>query len=107
MDPLTIYSPETLLTGKVHGYEVLPPVPQVSSVPPSELGDPSSLYDFETMSNFSWDAMASDDLSVFSEEDWEDLESTYAHDTLDYELDQDLKLLPAVPQRTYAQALGG
>jgi hypothetical protein len=71
------------------------------------------------MSNFSWDAMTSDNLSVCSE-DWEDLESAYTHDTLDYELDRDLKLLrmarndsnssassPSTtpPQRTYAQAL--
>ena len=72
------------------------------------------------MSNFSWDALTSDNLSVFDEEDWEDLESAYTHDTLDYELDRDLKLLrmarndsdsssssPSTtpPQRTYAQAL--
>ena len=75
------------------------------------------------MSNFSWDDMTSDNLSVFSQEDWEDLESAYTHDTLDYELDRDLKLLrmarnhsnsstpststPSTtpPQRTYAQAL--
>ena len=73
------------------------------------------------MSNLSWDAMTSDNLSVFSEEDWEDLESDYTHDTLDYELDRDLKLLRVAradsdssaspspsttpPQRTYAQAL--
>jgi len=105
---------------KARDYEVLPSVPRVSSVPSSELGEPSLLHDFETMSNFSWDAMASDDLSVFSEEDWEDLESAYTHDTLDYELDRDLKLLRVArsgsdssasspsttpPQRTYAQAL--
>ena len=35
--------------------------------------------------------MASDNLSAFSQEDWEDLESALAHDTLDYELDRDLK----------------
>jgi hypothetical protein len=72
------------------------------------------------MSNFSWDAMTSDNLSDFSEEDWEDLESAYTHDTLDYELGRDLKLLQVArndsdsdasspsttpPQRTYAQAL--
>jgi len=73
------------------------------------------------MSNFSWDAMTSDNLSDFSEEDWEDLESAYTHDTLDYELDRDLKLLRIArqdsdssstsspsstpPHRTYAQAL--
>ena len=76
------------------------------------------------MSNFSWDAMTSDNLSVFSE-DWEDLESAYTHDALDHELDRDLKLLQIArndsdsdassspsaspsttpPQRTYAQAL--
>jgi len=59
---------------KARGYEVVPSVPRVSSVPPSELGEPSFHQDFETMSNFSWDAMTSDNLSVFSEEDWEDLE---------------------------------
>lgn len=105
---------------KARGYEVLPSVSQLSSLPPSELGEPSFHQDFETMSNFSWDAMTSDNLSVFSEEDWEDLESAYTHDTLDYELDRDLKLLriarndsdstassPSTtpPQRTYAQAL--
>jgi len=109
---------------KACGYEVLPLVPQVSSVPPSELGEPSCYQDFETMSDFSWDAITSDNLSVFSEEDWEDLESAYTHDTIDYELDRDLKLLrvarsnsdsssapspstPSMtpPQRTYAQAL--
>lgn len=71
------------------------------------------------MSNFSWDAMTSDDFSDFSEEDWEDLESPYTHGTLD-ELDQGLKLIRAARQvsgsgtpspsttpsrRTYAQAL--
>jgi len=108
---------------KSRGFEFLPSVPRVSSVPPSELGEPSFFYqDHETMSNFSWDAMTADNLSVFSEEDWEDLESAYTHDTLDYELDRDLRLLPLVrhdsdsssaasspsttpPQRTYAQAL--
>jgi hypothetical protein len=109
-----------VLTGKARGFEVLPSVPRVSSVPPSELGEPSSYQDFETMSNFSWDAMTSDDLSVFSEEDWSDLESAYTHDTLDYQLDRDLQLLRVArsdpdsgssspsttpPQRTYAQAL--
>ena len=94
----------------VHGYEVLT----------SELGESSFHPDFETMSNFSWDAMTADNLSDFSEEDWEDLESAYTHDTLDYELNQDLKLLRAArddsdscasspsttpPRRTYAQAL--
>jgi len=113
-----------LLSGKVRGYEVLPSVPRVSSLPPSEFGEPPLHNDFETMSNFSWDAMTSDNLSVFSE-DWEDLESAYTHDTLDYELDRDLKLLQIArndsdssassspstspsttpPQRTYAQAL--
>ena len=69
------------------------------------------------MSNFSWDAMASDALSAFGEEDWEDLESVYAHDIIDYELDRDLNLLHVArydpdflpttpPQRTYAQVLG-
>jgi hypothetical protein len=42
------------------------------------------------MSNFSCDAVTSDNISVFSEEDWQDLESAY---TLDYELGWDLKLL--------------
>ena len=99
---------------------MLPSVSRVSSVSPSELGEPSFHNDFETMSNFSWDAMTSDDLNAFDEEDWEDLESAYTHDTLDYELDRDLKLLrmarndsdssassPSTtpPQRTYAQAL--
>ena len=106
--------------GKDRGYEVLPTVPRVSSLPPSELGEPPLHQDFETMSDFSWDAMTSDNLSVFSEEDWEDLESAYTHDTTDYELDQDLKLLRVArddsgpgapspsttpPHRTYAQAL--
>ena len=80
-----------LLTGKAHGYEVLPSIPQVSSVSPSELGESTLRQDFETMSNFSWDAMASDNLSAFSQEDWEDLEAALPHDTLDYELDRDLK----------------
>ena len=104
-----------ILTGKARG----------SGIISSELGEPSFHQDFETMSNFSWDAMTSDDFSVFSEEDWEDLESAYTHDTLDYELDRDLKLLRVArndsdsstssspstspsttpPQRTYAQAL--
>jgi hypothetical protein len=68
------------------------------------------------MSNFSWDAMASDTLSAFGEEDWEDLESVYTHDTLDYELDRDMGLLHVTrddpespsttpPQKTYAQVL--
>ena len=72
------------------------------------------------MSNFSWDAMSFDNMSDFSEEDWEDLESAYTHDTIDYELDRDLKVLRAArtdsdssasspsttpPRRTYAQAL--
>jgi len=72
------------------------------------------------MSNFSWDAMDLDNLSVFSGEDWEDLESAYTHDTSDYDLDRDPKLLRVTrddsgssasspsttpPQRTYAQAL--
>ena len=100
-------------TGKAHGYGILPPVPGVSSVPQSELGEPSSSRDPETVSNFSWDTMASDDLSVFSEVDWEDLESPHAHDTLHYELGQELQHLqldsdfpPAtLQQRTYAQAL--
>ncbi|KAF9788712.1 hypothetical protein BJ322DRAFT_656213 [Thelephora terrestris] len=105
---------------KARGYEVLPSVPRVSSVPPSEHGEQSFHHEFETMSNFSWDAVTSDNLSVFSEDDWEDLESAYTHETLDYELDRDLKLLrmarddsdssassPSTtpPQRTYAQAL--
>lgn len=105
---------------KVLGYEVLQSLPRGSSIPPSEFGEPSFHNDFETMSNFSWDAMTSDNLSDFSEEDWEDLESAYTHDTLDYELDRDLKLLRVArndsdsnasspsttpPQRTYAQAL--
>ena len=80
-----------LLIGKARGYEVLPSVPQLSSVSPCKLGQSSLRQDFETMSNFSWDAMASDNLSAFSQEDWEDLESALAHDTLDYELDRDLK----------------
>ena len=107
-----------ILAGKARGYEVLPSVPRVSSFPPPELGEPSFDQDFETMSNFSWDAM--DNLSVFSEEDWEDLESAYTHDTLDYELGRDLELLRVArndsgssvsppsttpPRRTYAQAL--
>ena len=106
--------PESPLTGKARQYQVL------ASAPPPELGEPSFHHDFETMSNFSWDALTSDNLSVFDEEDWEDLESAYTHDTLDYELDRDLKLLrmargdsestgssPSTtpPQRTYAQAL--
>ncbi|KAF9652269.1 hypothetical protein BDM02DRAFT_2899345 [Thelephora ganbajun] len=105
---------------KARGYEALPSAPRAPSILPSELGEPSFHQDFETMSNFSWDAMTSDNLSVFSEEDWEDLESAYTHDTLDYELDRDLRLLriarndsdsstssPSTtpPQRTYAQAL--
>lgn len=109
-----------LSIGKTRDYEVLPPVSRVSSVPPSELGEPSFLHDFETMSNFSWDAMTSDNLSVFDGDDWEDLESAYTHDTIDYELDRDLKLLRVArndpdsgspspsttpPQLTYAQAL--
>jgi len=105
--------------GKARGYK--PSDLRVSSVPPPELGEPSFHEDFETMSNFSWDAMTSDNLSVFSEEDWEDLESAYTHDTLDYELDRDLKLLRVArgdsdssassspsstpPRMTYAQAL--
>ena len=113
--------PESLIIGKARGRDVLPSVPRVSSVSPPELGEPSFHPDFETMSNFSWDAMTSDNLSVFSEEDWEDLESAYTHDTLDYELDRDLKFLRVArndsdssaasspsttpPQRTYAQAL--
>ena len=80
-----------LLIGKGHGFEVFPSLPQVSSVSPSELGESSLRQDLETMSNFSWDAMASDNLSAFSQEDWEDLESALPHDTLDYELDQDPK----------------
>ena len=99
-----------LLTGKARG----------SGIISSEVGEPSFHQDFETMSNFSWDAMTSDDFSVFSEEDWEDLESAYTHDTLDYELGRDLELLRAArhdsdssasspsttpPKRTYAQAL--
>jgi len=44
------------------------------------------------MSNFSCDAVAFDNPSVFSE-DWENPESAYTHGTLDYELDRDLKLL--------------
>ena len=100
-------------TGKAHGYEILPPVPRVSSVPQSALGEPPSSHDPETVSNFSWDAVASDDLSVFSEVDWEDLESPHAHDTLHYELDQELQHLQpnsdfppvTLQQRTYAQAL--
>jgi len=98
------------LIGKARGY----------GPNPFELGGPSFHQDFETMSNFSWDAMSFDNLSDFSEEDWEDLESAYTHDTIDYELDQDLKLLRATrsasdsgtpspsstpPRRTYAQAL--
>jgi hypothetical protein len=106
---------------KARGYEVLQSAPRVFSVPPSELGEPHLHNDFETMSDFSWDAMTSDNLSTFSGEDWEDLESAYTHDTLDYELDRDLKLLRVAgedsgssastspsttpPQRTYAQAL--
>ena len=125
MASLAKCSPDSLLAGKARGYEALPSAPRVSSVPPSELGEPSFHHDFETMSNFSWDAMTSDNLSDFSEEDWEDLESAYTHDTLDYELDRDLKLLRVArndsdssassspsttpsttpPQRTYAQAL--
>jgi hypothetical protein len=61
--------------------------------------------------------MTPDDLSAFSEEDWEDLESTHVLDTPRYELDPDLKLVQVprndsdspctVPPRlTYAQALG-
>ena len=99
-----------LLTGKARGSRIIS----------SELGEPSFHQDFETMSNFSWDAMTSDNLSVFSEEDWSDLESAYTHDTLDYQLDRDLQLLRVArsdpdsgssspsttpPQRTYAQAL--
>ena len=87
---------------------------------PFELGGPSFHQDFETVSNFSWDGMSFDNMSDFSEEDWEDLESAYTHDTIDYELDRDLKLLRATrsdsdssasspsttpPRRTYAQAL--
>ena len=65
--------------------------------------------------------MTPDNLNVFSEGDWEDLEFAYTHDTLDYELDRDLELLRVArndsdsstlpspsttpPQRTYAQAL--
>ncbi|KAF9783220.1 hypothetical protein BJ322DRAFT_142182 [Thelephora terrestris] len=105
---------------KARGNEVLQSVPRVSSVPPSELGEQSVHHEFETMSNFSWDAVDSDDLSLLIEEDWEDLESAYTHDTLDHELDRDLKLLRMArsdsgsrvsflsttpPQRTYAQAL--
>jgi len=114
--PMKIRRPKQRKTRgyEARGYETIP------STSPSELGEPPSHHDFETMSNFSWDAMTSDDLSVFSEEDWEDLESAYTHDTLDYELDRDLKLLRAArngsdssdsspsttpPQRTYAQAL--
>lgn len=99
---------------KAHGYEVLKSVPQVSSVPPSEVGEPSVHHDSETMSNISWDAMTSDDLGVLSEEDWEDLGSTL---TLDNELDRYLKLLRVArndsnfpfttpPRMTYAQVLG-
>ena len=110
-----------IFAGKTRGYEGLRSASRVTSAPPSEFGEPHLHNDFETMSNFSWDAMTSDNLSTFSEEDWEDLESAYTHDTLDYELDRDLKLLriargdsgsnastsPSTtpPQRTYAQAL--
>ena len=93
---------------------------RVCEANPFELGDPSFHQDFETMSNFSWDAMTFDNMSDFDEEDWEDLESAYTHETIDYELDRDLKLLRAArsdsdssasspsstpPRRTYAQAL--
>ena len=99
-------------TVKSRSHEVLSPIPPVSSIPPSETGEPSSHHDFETMSNFSWDTIASDNLSGFGEEDWEDLESVCSQDTLDYELDQGLARSdsdhPSTshPQRTYAQALG-
>ena len=75
------------------------------------MGEPSS-HDFEAMSNFSWDAIASDNLSGFGEEDWENLESVCSQDIVDYELDQDLARSdsdhPSTShlQRTYAQALG-
>ncbi|KAF9793532.1 hypothetical protein BJ322DRAFT_1017014 [Thelephora terrestris] len=51
--------------GKGRGYEVVPSVSRVSSIPPSEFGEPSFHHELETTSNFSWNAV-SDNLSVFS-----------------------------------------
>ncbi|KAF9788733.1 hypothetical protein BJ322DRAFT_1106704 [Thelephora terrestris] len=85
---------------KARGHEVLPSVSRASFVPPSEPGEPSFYHEFET-----------------TEEDWEDLESAYTHDTLDDELDWDLKPLrmarddsascassPSTPRRGHSTA---
>ncbi|KAF9788727.1 hypothetical protein BJ322DRAFT_1217693 [Thelephora terrestris] len=61
--------------GMARGHEVLPSVSRLSSIPPSKSGKPSSLHESEIMSTLSWDAVVSDNLSIFSEEDWENRES--------------------------------
>ena len=102
---------ESFLAGKTRDYEALPPVPHATPISSSTLGEQPFHRDFETISNFSWDAVTSD-VTTFSE-DWEDLESLYAHDVLDHELCHDPELQQvdredsraALPQRTYAQAL--
>ena len=78
---------ESFLPGKARDYEALPPVPQATPVSSSALGEQPFHQNFETISNFSWDAVTSD-ITALSE-DWEDLESAYAHDNFDYELGHD------------------
>jgi len=73
----------------------LSPVPRVPSVPPLELVEPQ--LDLETMSNSSWDAVASDRFS--DDEDWEKLTEPEP---------PSMTPPPTPPRRkTYAQAIGG